>query len=228
MTTREPLAGLSDIDWSNLEHAYGSRYSASSAVVPFLYRLAISPKTLSRENILQLLTRLTIGEPTHHWLRGIDVQEWREDIATYQAPGWCEEEETRRLGWINEGADEAERKSRKMRSKLFSPPEDIVKSSVAELGVCDAVKDGLQHMIDLLKDDSAAVRQEAAYALAWFPEELDRIHPALLNLIYSEANPVVQATGLIAPGQLQTRSEDDLDGTPVVRCLESVYVNGSA
>ncbi|KAI4602773.1 hypothetical protein KJ359_007991 [Pestalotiopsis sp. 9143b] len=265
MTTQaddhDPLAGLSDIDWSNLEHAYGpaddvpplvrklqssdeeeitsayhvlytnifhqgSRYSASSAVVPFLYRLAISPKTLFREDILRLLTRLAVGEPTHHWLRGIDVNGWREDVSTYQAAGWCEEEETRRLEWIDEGADEAERKSRKMRSKLFSSPEDIVKSSVAELGVYDAVKDGLQHMIDLLKDDSAAVRQEAAYALAWFPEELDRIHPALLNLIDSETNPVVQATGLIALGQLQTRSEGDLEGTPVVQCLESIYANG--
>ncbi|KAI0159381.1 hypothetical protein BJ166DRAFT_530039 [Pestalotiopsis sp. NC0098] len=260
---QDPLAGLSDIDWSNLEHAYGqaddvpplirklqssdekeitsayhvlytnifhqgSRYSASSAVVPFLYRLVVNPKTSSRENILRLLTRLAVGEPTDHWLRGIDVKRWRKDVATYQAPGWCAEEETRRLEWIDEGADETERKRRKLQSKLFSPPEDFVKFSVAELGVYDAVKNGLQHLVDLLKDDSAAVRQEAAYALAWFPEELDRIHPALFDLVDSETNPVVQATGLIALGQLQTRSEGDLSDTPVVRCLESVYANGSA
>lgn len=266
MTTQsndqDPLAGLSDIDWSNLEHAYGtaedvpplirrlqssdkedltsaygvlyanifhqgSRYSASREVVPFLYRLAISPKTLLREEILRLLTRLAIGEPTHHWLRGIDVERWREDVAACQAPGWCEEEKTRQLEWVGEGVDEDDRKRRKWQSMLFSPPEEIVKSRVAELGVYDAVKDGLQHMIDLLKDDSAAIRQEAAYALAWFPEELDRIHPALFDLFDSETNPIVQATGLIALGQLQTRSESDLADTLVVRRLESVYAMDS-
>ncbi|ETS85301.1 hypothetical protein PFICI_03326 [Pestalotiopsis fici W106-1] len=265
MTTQadaqDPLAGLGEINWSNLEHAYGSaedipplvrklkssdkeditsaygvlytsifhqgsRYSASSAVVPFLYRLAICPETLCRENIVRLLTRLAIGEPTHHWLRGIDVKGWREDVATFQATGWCEEEKTRRLEWINEGADEDDRKRRKLRSILFPSPEEIVKSSVAELGVYDAVKDGLQHIIDLLNDDSVAIRQEAAYALAWFPEELERIHPALFNLIDSETNPVVQATGLIALGQLQTRSEGGIDDTPVVRCLNSVFAQG--
>jgi hypothetical protein len=266
MTTQandqDPLAGLSEIDWSNLEHAYGtaedvpplirklqssdkedltsaygvlyanifhqgSRYSASREVVPFLYRLAISPKTLLREEILRLLTRLAIGEPTNHWLRGIDVERWREDVAAYQAPGWCEEEKARQLEWVDEGVDEDDRKRRKWQSMLFSPPEAILKSSVAELGVYDAVKDGLQHIIDLLKDDSAAIRQEAAYALAWFPEELDRIHPALFDLIDSETNPVVQATGLIALGQLQTRSESNLADTPVVRHLESVYAMDS-
>ncbi|MFD8482033.1 hypothetical protein [Kitasatospora sp. NPDC059673] len=110
-------AGLNDIDWSALGHAYGSaedvpgdlravcapdeaaresgsRYSGSAYAVPFLARIAVAGPPGARADTLMLLTRLAIDRhDTYDLPLGIDTTaRCAATISPEESLRWCDEE----------------------------------------------------------------------------------------------------------------------------------------
>ncbi|KAF9784192.1 hypothetical protein IL306_008120 [Fusarium sp. DS 682] len=65
--------------WSMIFHQ-GTRYSASTAAIPFLYSILNHSDTKSRRNLLFLILSLAVGYPEHIIPNGIDVAKWEEHI----------------------------------------------------------------------------------------------------------------------------------------------------
>ncbi|MFF2045441.1 HEAT repeat domain-containing protein [Kitasatospora sp. NPDC058170] len=185
--------------YGNIFHQ-GSRYQASATAVPFLARLAADAALPGRAEALQLLASLAVGYDESHLPAGVDIAEWRREIAELRAQDPAEV----RAGydaWVAEAPDEGERRVRELRRSMFDYDHQL-QSAEAELGAYDAVRRELPGLCALLADGDPEVRAAAGYVLAWFPEEEARTLPELLRLLDRETTPAVVATALVAAGLL--------------------------
>lgn len=74
--TSNRSAAISQLE-DNLVHQ-GSRWEATPLTIPFLLKLATDPLTPNREDILELLVDLAVGDPEDWQPQSINVRQWRE------------------------------------------------------------------------------------------------------------------------------------------------------
>ncbi|GAA3865790.1 hypothetical protein GCM10022243_34900 [Saccharothrix violaceirubra] len=214
------LDRLDEVPWSSLDHAYGpaddvpgqlralrspdadergravsalygnvfhqgTRFPASAHAVPFLLELVAAPDTPDREVLLGLLTAIAIGYDESHLPGTVPIAEYRRAAAGGAA--------------LLPDADFFEHRE--------SLPEDDQDRLFAHVTVAayDAVKAGVPLFRTLLADPDPGVRCQAAYALAWFPEEAEGSVAALTGPL--DPDEIAAATAVVATGLL--------GGTPV-------------
>jgi HEAT repeat protein len=228
---RAVLEGLSQVPWAALEHAYGSasdvpdliralrspdpevrknarwhlygnifhqgtRYEASAYAAPFLLELLADPTTPDRDELLGLLTLLAIGYDEAWLPNGFPVASYRQRAAGGEqilraapAPTGDEDDDSR-YEYV-ESLDEHQQE------QMFAH---------VELAVYDAVRAGVPLFRTLLTDENPGMRVAAAYALAWFSEDVVDTSPALVSAA-GDPHPTVAATALVALGLVDTRDE---------------------
>lgn len=70
-------SGAMDQLWHHIVHQ-GSRWEATAAAIPFLLKLVADPLTPNRDEILDLLVALAVGDPDDWQPQNIDVRAWRQ------------------------------------------------------------------------------------------------------------------------------------------------------
>ncbi|MEV7643380.1 HEAT repeat domain-containing protein [Streptomyces rubiginosohelvolus] len=225
------LAGLDDIDWASLDHAYGyaddvpgqirqacgedgdarerawnmlfsnifhqgSRYTASPYTVPFFARIAIAGPHPARSSALTMLKVLAIDWHDEYDLPGgIDTVAWRSVAAEFSPQ--------RLVAWYDEQiAVEAnpERRRGLEETRAYCAAGGTIDDRASSLVCYDAVRAELPSLLCLLEDPDSRIRTQAAYLLAWFPEEGVRSVPEILAQLDRETDPQAAATALVAAG----------------------------
>ncbi|KAH6969323.1 hypothetical protein DER45DRAFT_548989 [Fusarium avenaceum] len=81
LQSTDPEIYLTALDecWSSIYHQ-GTRYSASTQAVPFLYSLLNHEATKNRSNLLYLIVAIAIGHPDWCVPNGLRVAEWEKRI----------------------------------------------------------------------------------------------------------------------------------------------------
>ncbi|MEU2408671.1 HEAT repeat domain-containing protein [Streptomyces rubiginosohelvolus] len=224
------LAGLDDIDWARLDHAYGyaddvpgqirqacgdgearrkawsmlfsnvfhqgSRYTASPYTVPFFARIAIAGRHPARSSALTMLKVLAIDWHDEYDLPGgIDTAAWRTVAAEFTPQ--------REVAWYDEQiAVEADPEKRRglQETRAYCAAGGTIDARASALVCYDAVRAELPSLLCLLEDPDSHIRTQAAYLLAWFPEEGALSVPGLLAQLDCETDPRAAATALVAAG----------------------------
>lgn len=227
MTDDDPLAGLDDVPWAELQHSFGmaedvpgqlramqagagawegwdppgmqlenhivhqgTRSQAAVYTVPFLVRMALDPRLVSRHRLVALLVEIAIGLDNNYLPNGYDP---REDRAV---PARLRGEADDMAQWVAEAAGDEQRKYRERAcAQVLIDAEAIVRSY-------DAVREALPALAVLLNSDSPELRAETANLLAWFPESAATSIPLLKAFVAGEASPGAAATGVVALGLL--------------------------
>jgi len=232
------LEGLESIDWSRLEHAYGS-----AADVPDQIRALTSSDPDQRDralgelysNIFHQGTRYEASAYTVPFLLAIlrdpatrDRAEllgllaslavgydeaWLPDgfpVAQLREAAQGGEEVLRSAPPLGDGDEPAERRLRYWDN--LDPEAEARAYAYIELATYDAVRAGVPTFVDILTqpDASAGERTGAAYALAWFPEEAHLGVPALARAA-ADPEPAVAASALVALGLVG--SDGEVGGT---------------
>jgi hypothetical protein len=220
------LEELESIDWSRLEHAYGS-----AADVPDQIRALTSVDPDERDralgelysNIFHQGTRYEASAHAVPFLLelvrnperpdrdllglltslaiGYDVA-WLPDgfpVAQLREAARGGEEVLRSAPPLGDGDESAER--RLLYWDNLDPEAEARGYAYVELAAYDAVRAGVPAFVDILAqpDASAGDRTGAAYALAWFPEEASVSVPALARAA-ADSEPAVAASALVALG----------------------------
>ena len=233
MTDDGELAGLDDIDWAGLSHAYGS-----AADVPGLLRGLTSPDAELRKkasstlhtNIFHQSSRYEASAYAVPFLLALAADPGTPDRpgivrligalaigydeshlpAGVDIEGWRRAVAERRTAdpdaWVAEAADDAERRHRETERELFDSAREAEEH---ELAAYDAVRAGVPVLCALLGDPDPAVRAVAAWAVGWFPEESAVALPRLLDLLATERVPGVAANAIVAAGLLGDASLAD-------------------
>ncbi|WP_243775720.1 HEAT repeat domain-containing protein [Actinomadura nitritigenes] len=230
----EPLAGLDDIDWSGLRHAYGSADD-----VPGLLRTLRTPDQEERQEALHTLyasiyhqgSRYPASGPAVPFLLALAADPATPDrddplcLAAGMAIGSDE-------AHLPCGVDIAGWRREVARLRASDPAEEEHRLDAwvaeAELAAYDAVRARLPLVRDLLADEDVPVRAAAAYTLGWFPEEAAASLSALRALLRTEQDPAVAANALISTGLLDGRDliprlREHLDGAePLTRWAAAI------
>lgn len=199
---REPPAGLDDIDWAGLDHAYGSAED-----VPDLLRALSSADEDERQaalgelftNIFHQGNRYGASAAAVPFLLalasdpGAPERVWPLYLAAALAIGYDE-------AHLPSGVDITAWREEAARLR------ETDRAAGAELNAYDAVRTGLPTVRTLLGDDDAGVRAAAAYTVGWFPEEAATTLPALDALLDVEQDPNVIAHALVVAGLLDDRA----------------------
>jgi hypothetical protein len=225
-TSEEELNGVFYALYLYIYHQ-GSRYSASPAAVPFLYALLRQKDTPRRANLQRFLVYLAVGFPDSYVPRGVRISEWRMEVSKIQAPGYVEAQQLKREDWVAEASDEETRTERRFNLSL-SDVEQEVAAQLHAFHTYEAVQNGLDTTFSCLVDESAAVRAFAIFALAYFPEALQRSQPLLLDLIAHDQDPAVRSTAMIALALLHAPSSGDLSGTQAAKLLKRCFEQNAA
>lgn len=169
------------IDWSNLEHAYGS-----AADVPRLIRALVSPEPAERTSAYEdlfasLCHQGTVYEASAHALPFLielladDGTPDRDTLATLVAcimygRGYCE-------------VHFAGRRINPFTGEPVDPSFDIDGRLLRERDVVARVRargaPAVPLLLPFLKDPNPCIRSDVARALAWYPSEIATIVPAL-------------------------------------------------
>ncbi len=162
--------------YSNLFHQ-GSRYSASVAAIPTLFRLALTQDTPDRGDLIQLLLHLAVGYPSYYL--------------------------TGEFGLANP-----------ITTNDHESPDE---------GQCyTAVKSRVDDLRRLLMDNDAAVRMNAAHALAYFRPANEWTLERLASLVSTEDNSDLRATAAISLGALTGSVSKPESQTRSVLLLQSL------
>jgi HEAT repeat protein len=210
--------------YSNIYHQ-DTRYTASVAAIPFLYRLLDDPKTPDRDNIIELLVMLAVGINTPDEPLGADIVEWLKTEAEMRQPGYLAKRKQRLAEWAAAAAGEKERNSRGFQAS--DEPEETPSWYFAPFDCYREVQRGLNSMYVCLNDTSPLVRAKAAFALAWFPQELETIHERLLRLLERDGDDAVRATAIISLAVVQCMSETN-PNQQLIQRLENEFSSGKA
>jgi hypothetical protein len=231
------MAGLDDIDWAALGHAYGSAED-----VPDQLRAVCGPDEEAREsafrslfgNIFHQGTRYSASPSAVPFLARIAAAgppgsrgdalllltrlavDWHDeydlplgiDTAAWRAAAISPEESLR---WYDEQiATETDEKQLKQlrEGRAYCAAGHPVDAREGALRSYDAVRAQLPVLLDLLGDPAPEIRTRTAYLLGWFPEEADAALPPLLACLDGERNPVTAATVLVAIGLLADHDPD--------------------
>ncbi|MEY9210628.1 hypothetical protein NI17_014445 [Thermobifida halotolerans] len=207
----------------------GPGYAAAPRAVEFLLNL-VEQGVPGRHQVLNLVQELAVPAMADHLPDRRDLALWRDEVAWVSGAdaGTARDQYA---GWLAEAPDEQER--RRITGRLRALGHDNGTAVVAaELAAYEAVRDRLDVLLGVLEGRAnrggESVAEWAAYILAWYPEEAERIVPALLNAgDPRQADPdlrplpaEVWALGMLADpadatvtvhlGQLLNDADDDL------------------
>lgn len=223
-TIRALVSPDADVREKALHHLYGTifhqgtRYEATAYAVPFLLELLGDPRTPGRPELARLVALLAVGYD-ERWLprtfpvalyreRAVGgeellraapplVEEWAEDIVDDDPDG--------------DGGEDDDEEGEEDRYSWYESLSDDDASAVyahVELAAYDAVRAGVPLFRSLLVADDPVLRTEAAYALAWFPEDAAGSVAALVGagagagVGVDVSSPTATATALVALGLL--------------------------
>jgi len=223
VTDDDPLAGLDDIPWADLQHAYNSAFD-----VPDLLRAIQSgtqagrfpPTVLLADRIVHQGTRYEAARYAVPFLvrmafdTTIDqrhrIVALLADIAigldnNYLPNGYDPEEDraylalmrTESADWPQWIAETPNEQQREMREKSCA---QVMLDAEASVLAYDAVRAELPTLDSLLHADDIDVRIATAYLLAWFPESAEASIPALTEFVVSEKSAGAAAAAIVALG----------------------------
>lgn len=220
----DPLAGINDIDWSSLTHAYGPADD-----VPGLLRSLRSKDEEVRNktyfelygNIYHQGTRYeasVVAIPFLYSLLDAEDTPQRGELLhliVSLAVGFPHMfvPDGLKIGEWRAHIEEIQRSEAEKEDEAESDSDDdesdgeewefdgaIPESQLVLAGfrTYEAVQSGLSSVHRLLSDGDAKVRAMAAFALAFFPERFEENRPTLLNRLTEEEDASVRATVLVA------------------------------
>lgn len=232
------LAGLDDIDWAALGHAYGGAED-----VPGELRAACEEDEKARDRAFDrlfnsichqgtrysaspyavpFLARIAVAGPAGARTEALMLLlrlavDWHDtydlplgiDTTAWRAATVSPEENLR---WYDEqiAAETDEERLKKLsEGREYCAAGHPIDAREGALRSYDAVRAQLPTLLPLLDDPDPEVRSRCAYLLGWFPEEADTTAEPLLLRLETEQDPVSAATLLIAAGLV---TEHDGDG----------------
>ncbi|MFE0519115.1 hypothetical protein [Streptomyces sp. NPDC058954] len=231
------LAGLDDIDWAALGHAYGSaedvpgqlrtvcgldeeaRESAFRSLFGNIFhqgtRYSASPYAVP------FLTRIAVAGPVGARADALLLLtrlaiDWHDeydlplgiDTAAWRAAAISPEENLR---WYDEqiAAETDESRLKNLcEGRAYCAAGHPVDAREGALRSYDAVRAQLPVLLDLLDDQDPEIRTKTAYLLGWFPEEADATLLPLLACLDGERDPVCVATVLVSVGLIADHDPD--------------------
>lgn len=231
------LAGLDDIDWGALGHAYGSAED-----VPGELRATCKDDQKGRDRAFESLFNSICHQGTRYsaspfavpFLARIAARGpagartealmlllrlavgWHDtydlplgiDTAAWRAAVVSPEENLRRYDeQIAAETDEA-RLEKLRQGRDYCAAGHPTDPREAALRSYDAVRAQLPVLLPLLDDPDPDVRSRTAYLLGWFPEEVGAVAEPLLRRLETERDPLAAATLVIAAGLVTTHDED--------------------
>ncbi|MFD9061874.1 hypothetical protein ACFVZ3_10165 [Kitasatospora purpeofusca] len=232
------LAGLDDIDWAALGHAYGS-----AADVPGELRAACGKDEKGRDRAFErlfnsichqgsrysaspyavpFLARIAVAGPAGARTEALMLLlrlavDWHDtydlplgiDTAAWRAAAVGPEENLR---WYDEqiAAETDEERLKKLRAgREHCAAGHPVDAREGALRSYDAVRAQLPTLLPLLDDPDREIRSHCAYLVGWFPEEADIVAEPLLRRAQAERDPVTAATLLIGAGLVTDHDRGD-------------------
>lgn len=225
MTDHNPLAGLDDVPWAQLQHSYGMAHDVPGHLRAMqagawegrnppsaqLANRIVHQGTRSQAAVytVPFLVRMALDPRlvNRHRFVGLLVAIAIGLDNNYLPNGYDPREDRAYLEnlrgeadewaqWIGEAADDEQRKQRE---------ESWAQALIdAEAVVCsyDAVREALPALAVLLTSGSGELRAQTANLLAWFPECAATSIPLLKAFIAEEGSPGAAATGVVALGLL--------------------------
>jgi len=225
MTEDDPLAGLDDVPWADLQHSYGS-----ASDVPGLLRAiqtgtqegSYPPAVLLAGSIVHQGTRseatvytvpflvrmaLDARVPDRRRIVGLLVSIAIGLDHEYLPNGYDPAVDGRDLVMAREEADWfaqriAEAENDEQRKEREAEWADLLGRAEVPMQCYYAVRESLPDLTELLNADQAELRAETANLLAWFPDFAATSGPLLTSFVAGEAAPGAAATGLVALGLL--------------------------
>jgi hypothetical protein len=225
VTDDDPLAGLDDVPWAELQHSYGMADDVPGhlrAMQAGVWEGRYPPDAQLANHIVHQGTRSQAAVYTVPFLVRMALDPrlaGRHRFVAllgaiaigldnnYLPDGYDPREDRADLArlrgeagdwarWIAEAADNEQRKQREEScAQVLIDAEAVVRSY-------DAVRKALPALAVLLNSDSPELRAETANLLAWFPESAATSVPLLKTFVAGEASPGAAATGVVALGLL--------------------------
>ncbi|MFF8990413.1 HEAT repeat domain-containing protein [Streptomyces sp. NPDC014983] len=225
MTDDDPLAGLDEVPWAQLQHSYGmaddvpghlramragvwdGRYPPSAQLANHIVHQGT--RSQAAVHTVPFLVRMALDPRLvnrHRRVRllvaiaiGLDNN--------YLPNGYDPREDRENLAnlrgeaddwaqWIAEAADDEQRGQREENYA------QVLIDAEAVVHCYDAVREALPALAVLLTSTSPELRAETANLLAWFPESAATSIPLLKAFIDDEGSPGAAATGVVALGLL--------------------------
>ncbi|WP_331749964.1 hypothetical protein OG529_36150 (plasmid) [Streptomyces longwoodensis] len=231
------LAGLDDIDWAALGHAYGSAED-----VPGQLRAVCGPDEEARDRAFGDLFNTIYHQGTRYsaspyavpFLARIAVAglasaradalmlltrlavDWHDEYdlplgintAAWRAAAVSPEECLREYDEAIAAETDEERLKNLREVRAYCAAGHPIDAREGALRSYDAVRAQLPVLLELLGDQDPEIRTRTAYLLGWFPEEAAILLPALLACLEAERDPACTATVLIAVGLLADHDPD--------------------
>ncbi|MEU4091694.1 HEAT repeat domain-containing protein [Streptomyces sp. NPDC026673] len=221
----DPLTGLDDVPWAELQHSYGMaddvpghlramRSGAWEGRYPPDVRLAdhiVHQGTRSQAAVytVPFLVRMALDPRlvNRHRFVGLLVAIAIGLDNNHLPNGYDPREDRAYLAnlrgeadkwaqWIGEAADDEQRKQREESwAQVLIDAEAVVRCH-------DAVREALPELAVLLTSDSPELRAGTANLLAWFPESSGTSIPLLKAFVADEESPGAAATGVVTLGLL--------------------------
>ncbi|MFE4356902.1 HEAT repeat domain-containing protein [Kitasatospora sp. NPDC056800] len=223
--TRDPLAGLDDVPWAQLQHSYGKAddvpghlramqtgdregpYPSSALLANKIVHQGT--RSQAAVHTVPFLVRMALDPRSvdrHRFvglLVAIEIGLDNNHLPNGYNPREDRDYLARMRGeaddwarWIAEAADDEQRKQRE------EGCEQVLIDAEAVVVCYDAVREALPALAVLLTSNSPELRAETANLLAWFPESASTSIPLLKAFVADEASPGAAATGLVALGLL--------------------------
>jgi hypothetical protein len=183
----------------------GSRYPASAVAAPFLIDVVADPLAPDRFAACQVLRQIAIGEEEFTLNERPDFAHARREAAR-KATMTVEQLKTDEAAWVAAATDPAERSARET-SAFFSDVELNRDAERWNIEAYDAVRAGVPVYIAALSADHPGTQIYASQLLAYFPEDMASVVPALVPLI-GAPNPIVASAAAVAAGICARGTED--------------------
>ncbi|MYX39445.1 MULTISPECIES: HEAT repeat domain-containing protein [unclassified Streptomyces] len=229
MTSDDPLAGLDDVPWAQLQHSYGmaddvpghlramqagdweGRYPPDAQLASHI----VHQGTRSQAAVytVPFLVRMALDPRlvNRHRIVGLLVAIAIGLDNNHLPNGYDPREDRAALAnlrgeadgwarWIREAEDDEQRKDR---AETWA---HVLIAAEAVVRCHDSVREALPALTVLLTSDSPELRAMTANLLAWFPESSATSIPLLKAFIAEEDSPGVAATGIVALGLLGERA----------------------
>jgi hypothetical protein len=198
------LAGLDEIDWAALSHAYGP-----ATDVPEWLRALRSPDPEVRQwahedwNIVHQGTRYAATAPAVPFLvelvlaHDTPARDWLVELLTFAAIG--RDAASLPEGIVEVTVDQLARTTLTPDPETDDPGTDYPGWALAAY---QAVQAAVPSLLALLDDDDLRLRRATAHLLAWFPRWASSSLPRLRTRLAAEPDPDAKATMLVALGLL--------------------------